>query len=163
MAQLSYPQLTTGKIIVLTIWTLVGKVMSLLLRLVMAFLPRTKWLLIWWLQSPSEVILEPKKIKSVTISIVFPSICCDVMGPNATILVFWSLKLSFKPTFSFFSFTLIKRLFSYSSLSAIRAISSAYLRLLIFHLTILFPACDSSSPAFCMRYSAYKLNKQTVL
>ena len=121
MVQLSHPQLTTGKTMALTVWTFVGKVMPLLLtllsRLVVAFLPRSKWLLLSWLQLPSAVILEPKKIKSVTISIVFPSICHDVIGPNATILVFWSLKLSFKPNFSFFSFTLIKRPFSSSSLS----------------------------------------------
>ena len=74
------------------------------------------------------------------------------------ILVFWML--SFKPTFSLSSFTFIKRLFSSSSLSAIRVVSSAYLRLLIFLLAILIPACASSSPAFLMMYSAYKLNKQ---
>src|SRR5574337_155948 len=68
--------------------------------------------------------------------------------------------LSFKPTFSLFSFTFIKRLFSSSSLSAIRGVSSAYVRLLIFLPVILIPACASSSPAFLMMYSAYKLNKQ---
>ena len=99
---------------------------------------------------------SPPKIKSVTASIVYPSVCHDVMGPEAMILVFWML--SFKPTFSL-SFTFIKRLFS-SSLSAIRVVSSAYLRLLIFPAAILISACASSSPAFHMRYSAYKLNKQ---
>ena len=74
------------------------------------------------------------------------------------ILVFWML--SFKPTFSLSSFTFIKRLFSSSSLSAIRVVSSAYLRLLIFLLANLIPACASSSPAFLMMYSAHKLNKQ---
>ena len=74
------------------------------------------------------------------------------------ILVFWML--SFKPTFSLSSFTSIKRLFSSSSLSAIRVVSSAYLRLLIFLLAILIPACSSSSPAFLVMYSAYKLYKQ---
>ena len=73
-------------------WTLVGKVMSLLFnmlsRLVITFLPRSKYLLISWLRSPSAVILEPKKIKSLTVSIVSPSICHKVMGPDATILVF---------------------------------------------------------------------------
>ena len=78
--------------------------------------------------------------------------------PDAMILVFWML--SFKPTFSLSSFTFIKRLFSSSSLSAIRMVSSAYLRLLIFPPPILFPTCASSSPAFLMMYSAYKLNKQ---
>ena len=67
---------------------------------------------------------------------------------------------SFKPTFSFSSFTFIKTLFGYSSLSAIRVVSSTYLRLLIFFLRILIPACVSSSPAFLIMYSAYKLNKQ---
>ena len=80
------------------------------------------------------------------------------MGPDAMILVFWTL--SFNPTFSLSSFTFIKRLFSSSSLSAIRVVSSAYLRLLIFILAILIPACASSSPAFLIMYSAYRLNKQ---
>ena len=80
------------------------------------------------------------------------------MGPDAMILVFWML--SFKPTFSLFTFTFIKRLFSSSSLSALRVVSSAYLRLLIFLLAILIPACASSSLAFHMMYSAQKLNKQ---
>ena len=80
------------------------------------------------------------------------------MGPDAMILVFWML--SFKPTFSLSSFTFIKRLFRSSSLSAIRVVSPAYLRLLIFLLEILIPACASSSQAFLMIYFAYKLNKQ---
>ena len=88
--------MTTGKTIALTRWTFVGKVMSLLFnimsRLVIVFLPRSKCLLISWLQSPSEVILEPPKIKYVTVS---PSICHEMMGPDAMILVFWML--SFKP------------------------------------------------------------------
>ena len=90
--QLSHPNMTTGKTIALTRWTFVGKVMSLLFnmlsRLVIAFLPRSKYLLISWLQSPSVVILEPPKIKSVTVSIVSPSIFYEVMGPDAMILVF---------------------------------------------------------------------------
>ena len=131
---------------------------NILYRLVITFLPRSKRLLISWLQSPSAVILEPPKIKSATVSTVSPSISHEVMGPDAMILVFWML--SFKPTFSLYSFTFIKRLFSSSSLSAIRVVSSAYLRLLIFFLAILIPACASSSPAFLMMYSAYKLNKQ---
>ena len=158
--QLSHPYMTTRKIIALTRRTFVGKVMSLLFnmlsRLVITFLPRSMCLLISWLQSPSAVILEPPKIKSATVSTVSPSICHEVMGPDAMILVFWML--SFKPAFSVSSF--IKRLFSSSSLSAIRAVSSAYLRLLIFLPAILIPACASSSPAFLMMYSAYKLNKQ---
>ena len=84
--------MTTGKTIALTRWTFVGKIMSLLFnmlsRLVIAFLPRSKHLLISWLQSPSTVILEPKKIKSVTVFIVSPSICHEVMGPDAIILFF---------------------------------------------------------------------------
>ena len=94
MIQLSHPYMTTGKTMVLTRWTFVGKIMSLLFnrlsRLVIAFLPRSKRLLISWLQSPSTVILEPKKIKSITVSIVSPSICHEVMGPDAMILVFLS-------------------------------------------------------------------------
>ena len=101
IAQLSQPCMTTGKSIALTRWTFVCKVMSLLFsmlsRFVTAFLPRSKCLLISWLQSPSAVILEPKKIKSVTVSIVSPYICHELMGPDAMILVFWTL--SFKPTF----------------------------------------------------------------
>ena len=127
--QLSHPYMTTGKTIALTRQTFVDKVMSLpfnmLSRLVITFLPRSKRLLISWLQSPSAVILESKKIKSDTLSTVSPSISHEVMGPDAMILVFWML--SFKPTFSPSSFTFIKRLFSSSSLSAIRVVSSAYL------------------------------------
>ena len=86
--QLSHPYMTTGKTIALTRWTLVGKVMSLLFnmlsRLVITFLPRSKRLLISWLQSKSAVILEPQKIKSATVSTVSPSICHEVMGPDAT-------------------------------------------------------------------------------
>ena len=80
------------------------------------------------------------------------------MGLVAMIFIFWML--SFKPTFSFSSFAFIKRLFSSSLLSAIRVVSSAYLNLLVFLPAILIPACASSSLAFCMRYSAHKLNKQ---
>ena len=159
--QLSHPYMTTGKTIPLTRQTFVGKVESLLLnmlpRLFITFLPRSKCLFISRLQSPSAVILEPQKIKSATISTVFPSICHEVMGLGVMMFVFWML--SFKPTFSLFSFTFIKRLFSSSSLSAIRVVSSAYLRLLIFLPEILIPAWASSSPAFLTVYSAYKLNK----
>src|SRR5574337_896721 len=90
--QLSHPYMTTGKTIALTRCTFFGKVMSLLLmmlsRLVITFLPRSKHLLISWLQSPSAVILELKKIKSDTISTVSPSISHEVMGPDAMIFVF---------------------------------------------------------------------------
>ena len=96
--QLSHPYTTTGKTIALTRRTFDGKIMSLLFtmlsKLVIAFLPRSKHLLISWLQSPSAVIFEPKKIKSVTVSVVSPFICYEVMGPNAMILVFWMLSFS---------------------------------------------------------------------
>ena len=116
IVQLSHPYVTTGKIIALIRRTFVGKVMSLLFtmmsRLAIAFLPRNKRLLISWLQSPSAVILKPPKVKSLTVSIVSPSFCHEVMGPVAMILVF--SVLSFMPTFSLSSFTFIKRLFSSS-------------------------------------------------
>ena len=90
--QLSHPYMTTGKTIAMTRRTCVGRIMSLLFnrlyRLVITYLPRRKRLLISWLQSPSAVILEPPKIKSDTVSTVSPSICHEVMGPDATILVF---------------------------------------------------------------------------
>ena len=162
MVQLSHPYTTTGKVIALTRQTFVGSVMSLLFnmlsRFFIAFLPRHKCLLILWLQSPSTVILEPPKIKSATVSIVSPSICHEVMGPDAMMFIIWML--SFKPAFSFSSLTFTKRLFSSSTLSAIRVVSSAYLRLLIFLLAILNPTCASSSLAFHMMYSAYNLNNQ---
>ena len=100
IVQLSHPYTNTGKTI--------------------AFLPRSKRFLISWLQSPSAVVWEPKKIKSLSVSIVSPFICHEVMGPDATILLFWMF--SFKPTFSLSSFAFIKRLFSFSSLSAIRGV-----------------------------------------
>ena len=105
IVQLSHPYMTTGKTIALTRWTFVDKVMSLLFNMLSKYitcLPRSKCLLISWLQSPSAVILEPRKIKSATVS---PSICHEVMGLNAMIFVFWML--SFKPTFPFSSFTFI--------------------------------------------------------
>ena len=117
--------MTTGKTIALTRQIFVGKVMSLfsnmLSRLIITFLPRSKCLLISWLQSPSAVTLEPPKIKSATVSTVSPSICHEEMGPDAMFLVFWML--SFKPTFSLSSLTFIKRLFSSSSLFAIKSLS----------------------------------------
>ena len=92
VVQLSHSYMTTGKTIALTRWSFVGKVMSLLFNMLskfaIAFFPRSKHLLISWLQSPSAVILEPKKIKSATVSIVSPSICHEVMGPHTMILVF---------------------------------------------------------------------------
>ena len=121
IVQLSYPYMTAGKTIALTRQTFVGKAMSLLFnilsRLIITFLPRRKHLLISWLQSPSAMILEPPKIKSVNVSIVFPSVCHEVLGSDAMIYVFGML--SFKLTFSLSSFTFIKRLFSSSSLFVI--------------------------------------------
>ena len=106
MVQLSHLYMTTGKTIALTRWTFIGEVMSLLFnmlsRLVIAFLPRSKRLLISWLQSASAVILEPKKIKSVSVSIVSPYICHDVMGLDAMIFVF--LNVEFKACFFFLLF-----------------------------------------------------------
>ena len=158
--QLSHPFITTGKTIALIRRTFVDKVMSLLFnmlsKLFITFLPSHKHLLISWLQSPSAVILEPRKIVSCCFH-CFPSIFYEVMGPDVRILFFWML--SFKPTFSLSSFTFIKKLFSFS-FCAIRVVPSAYLRLLIFLPAILIPACASFSPAFLMRYSACKLNKQ---
>ena len=151
----SDPSMTPGKAIALSRQIFVGKVMSLLFNmlstLVISFLPRSKGLLISWLQSPSAVVLEPQIIKSATISTVSLSICHEVMGPDAMIWVFYML--SFQPTFSLSSFTFIKGLFS-SSLSAIRVVSSAYLRLLIFLPVVLIPACALSILAFLMMYSA---------
>ena len=165
MVQLSHLYMTTGKTIALIIWVFVSKVISLLFntlsRFVISFLPRSKHLLISWLQSPSAVILEPKIIKSATVSTVSPSICHEVMGPDAMILVFWML--SFKPVFSISSYFpphFPQEALYFFSLSAIKVVSSAYLSLLLFLLAIFIPACDSSSPTFLMMYSAYKLNKQ---
>ena len=161
IVQLSHLYMTTGKTIALTRGTFVGKETPLLFntlsRLVITFLPRSQSLLISWLQSPSAVILEPRKIKPATVSTVSPSIFHEMMGQDAMIFVFWML--SFKPTFSLSFFTFIKRLFS-SSLSAIMVVSSAYLRLLIILPAILILASASSSPVFLMMYSAYKLNIQ---
>ena len=119
IVQFSHPYMTTGKAIAFTRWTFVGKAMSLLFnmlsRLIITFLPRSRGLLISWLQWPSAVILERPKIKSLIISIVSPSIFHEVMGPDAMILVFWMLH--FKPAFWLSSLAFSKRLFSYSWLS----------------------------------------------
>ena len=146
--------MTTRKTIALTRWIFVDKVMSLLFNmlsiLVITFLPRSKLLFIsCFCNHHLQWFWSPLQKKSATVS---PSICHEMMGPITMILVLWML--SFKPTFSLSSFTFIKRLFS-SSLYAIRVVSSAYLRWLIFLLAVLIPVCASSSPAFCMRYSAY--------
>ena len=139
IVQLSQPYMTTRKTIGLTGWTFVGRVMSLLFKilstLVINFLPRSKHLLISWLQSPSAVIFGATQNKVCQCLHCFPSICHEVMRLDAMILVFWML--SFKPTFSLSYFTFITRLFCSSSLSAIRVVSSAYLRLLTFLLAIL--------------------------
>ena len=98
IVQILHPYMSTGKTIALTRWTFVGKVTSLLLnmlsKLVITFLPRSKCLLISWLQSPSSVIWEPRKIRSDTVSTVSPSLSHEVMGPDAMILAFWMLSLS---------------------------------------------------------------------
>ena len=149
----------TGKTIALTRWTFVDKVMSLLFnmlfRLVITFLPRSKHLLISWLKSPSAVILEPPKIVSHCFH-CFPIYLPWSDGTRCHDLSFyeyWVLSQLFHSPF-------IKKLFSSSLLSAIRVVSSAYLRLLIFLPAILIPACASSCPAFLMMYSECKLNKQ---
>ena len=155
MVQVSHLYMTTRKTIALIIGTYVSKAVSLLFNMlcmpVIAFLPGSKCLLISWLQSPSALILEPKKIKSVTASTFSPSIFYEVMGLEATVLDFWIL--SFKPTFLLSSFTFMNWLFNSSSLSAIRVVSSTYLRWLIFLLANLIPACDSPSSAFRKRRS----------
>ena len=122
------------------------------LKFVIAFPPSSKHLLISCLQLPSIVISESKKIKYVTVFTFPPSICHEVMEPDAMIFAFWML--NFKPAFSLTSFTFIKRLFCSSSLYAIRVVSSAYLRLLILLPAILISACKSFSPALQMMYFA---------
>ena len=145
MVQLSQPYVATGKTRALTIRTFVGRVMSLLFttlsRFVIAFLSRSNCLLISRMQSLSAVILEPKKRKSVTTSTFSPCICYAVIGPDAKILVFSTFSL--KPAVSLSSFTLIKRLLSSSLLSAIKEVSSAYLRLLMFLSPILILTYNS--------------------
>ena len=129
---------------------------NMLSRLVIAFLLQSMRFLISWLQSSSAVTLEPKKIKSVTVSIVSPSICHEVMGPDATILVFWML--SFKPAFSlFFHFQeALQFLFTFCHKGGVICVSEVT----DISASNLIPACVSSSPAFLMMYFAYKLNKQ---
>ena len=129
---------------------------NMLSRFLLGFLPSRRCLLISWPQSSSTMTIETKKIKSAIFS---PFICHEVLEPDAKIVVFQML--SFKPGFSLSTFTFIKRLFSFSSLSAIKVVSSAYLRLLIFLPAVLISACDSSNMTFCLMYSAYKLNKQS--
>ena len=130
---------------------------NMLSSLAITFLQRSKHLLISWLQSPSALILEPKKIKSATVSTVSLSVCHEVMEPDAMILVFWMLSLN---QLFLYPLLLSSRVFSSSLLSSIRVVSFPYLRLVIFLPAILILACASSSPTFLMIYSAYKLNKQ---
>ena len=143
------------KTIALTIWTFVSKVMSLLFntlsRFVIAFLPRSKHPLILWLQSPSAVILEPKKTKSATVSTFSPSICHEEMGLDDMILVLFFFSAEFQASFFTLFLHIHQEVLYSSSLSAIIMVSSAYLRLLIFFLAILIPACDL---AFRMMNSA---------
>ena len=152
MVQLPHPYMTTGKTIALTRWTFVSKVRSLLFNmlsmLVIAFLPRRKYLVISWLQW----------FWGLQNKVCHCFHCFFLYSP-------WSdgtwchdlsfLNVEFKPTFSLSSFTFIKRLFTSSSLSAISVVSSAYLRLLMFLLAILILSCPSSSLAFHMMYSGY--------
>ena len=142
--------MATGKNIALPRWTFVGKVMSLffnmLSRLVIAFLPRSKHLLISRLQLPSAMILGVPQNKVSHCFHCFPIYLPWSDGTRCHIFVFWML--NFKPAVSLSSFTFIKRLFSSFSLSAIRVVSSAYLRLLIFLPAILIPACAHPAQHF---------------
>ena len=151
--------MTTGKTIALTRWTFVGKIMSLLFnmlsRLVITFLPRSKRLLISWLQSPSCSDFGAPQNK---VSHCFPIYLPWSDGTGCHDLRFLNVEL--QANFFTLLFHFHQRLLSSSSLSAIRVVSSAYLRLLIFLPAILIPACVSLSPVFLMMYSAYKLNKQ---
>ena len=151
------------KAIALTKRTFVGKVMSLLFnmlsRLVIAFFPRSKHLLISWLQSPSTMILEPKKIKSVTVSVFFPLLFAmkwRTRYHNLSFFECWVLSQLFHSPFLLLSRGSTVPL----CFLPLRVVSSAYLRLLIFLPAILIPAYKSCSQAFCMMYSACKLNKQ---
>ena len=153
IVQLSHPYMTTGKTIALTKRTFVGNVMSLLFNMLSRFASFNFMAAI----TICSDFGAPKN-KICHCFQCFPFTCNEVIGLDAMILGF--CMLSFKPTFSLSSFTFIKRLFSSSSFSAIRVVSSAYLRLLIFLLAILIPACASSSPTYHMMYSAYKLNKK---
>ena len=153
--------MNTGKTRALTIQNFFSKILSLLFnmlsRFVLAFLPRTKCLNLMAAVTICSDFGTPQN-KICHCFLCFPIYLPWSYGIRCHGLFFWML--SFKPAFSLSFFAFIKRLFSSSSLSAIRVLSSAYLRLLIFLPTILIPACASSSLAFHMKYSAYKLNKQ---
>ena len=152
--------MTFGKSIPLTRWAFVGKVIVFLLfnmlsRLVIAFLPGSKCLSISWLQWPSAVFLELKKIKSVTVSIVSPSICLEVMGPDAMNLVFGMLSFLSQLLYSLFFHFPQEALYVFAFCHKTRVILSVYLRLLIFLSAILIPGCasaslDASSIAGCL-------------
>ena len=163
MIQLSHLYTTNGKTIALTRWTFVSKVISLLFntlsRFIIAFLSKSKHLhFMAAVTVCSDFGAQENKISHCFHSPRPPlSICHEVMGLDAMIFIFWML---FFASFSLFSFTLIKRFFSFSLLSVIRVVSSTYLRLLIFLLVILIPTCDSSSLPLCMIYSAEKLDKK---
>ena len=152
--------MTAGKTIALTILTFVGKVISLLfnMQVCLSFSSKEQASFNFLAADTSCSDLGAQENKICHCFHFPPSICHEVMWPDDMILVF--SVLSFRSSFSLFSFTLIKRLFSSSSFSAIRVVSSVYLRLLVFLPTIFIPACDSSFPAFCTMYSAHKLNKQ---
>ena len=159
IVQISHPYMTTGKTIALTRWTFVGKVKSLLFymlsRLVIAFLPRSKCLLISWLKFPSAVILEPQKIKSLIVSIVSPSICHEVMGldvmkwwdwmPWSLFSECWVLSRFFTLLFHFHQEALLF-FFTFCHKGNVICISEV----MIFLPAILIPACASSCPAFHM-------------
>jgi len=158
MVQLSQLYVSTGKTIALSIQTFVHRVTSLLFnmlsRFVITCLPRSNCLLISWLQSSSSVILEPKKRKSVSSHFhIFPFYLPCSNGARCYDLSF--LTFSCKPALSLSSFSLIKKVFNSSSLSAFRVVSSAYLSL-----PILIPACYSCSPLFLMMCSVYRLKNQ---
>ena len=160
MVQLSNLYMTSRKTIALTIQTFVGKLMSLLSDtlsgFVMAFLPRSKGLFNFMATVTICGDFGAQEKKVCHCLQFFPFYFPQSDGTRCYDLCFWMLRFGF----SLFSFTLIKRLFSSSSLSAIRVVSSAYLRLLLLLPAILIPACDSFRTAFCIMYSAYKLNKQ---
>ena len=132
---------------------------NMLSRLVIAFLPRSQVPFNFMAAVTICSDFGAPKIKSVTVSTVSPSICHEMMGLDAMIFVLWMFNV--KPAFTLSSFTFIKKLFSFSLLSAIWVVLSAILRLLLFLLAILIPACVSSSLVFLMMYSAYELNKQS--
>ena len=159
MVQLSHQYMATEKIIALTLWTFdyMPLLLNMLFRFIIVFLPQAKASFNFKAAVTIAVILEPKKRKSVTALTFSTSISHEVLGPDAMILSF--LVFSFKSVFSISSIMLIKQLFSFSSLSAITVVWSAYLRLLIFLPAILIPAWDSSSPAFRMIYSSWKFKQ----